>query len=787
MSSGNWLLWLLGVRGIEVESIRHASLQFSTGVGMLAVLGGLVLAGSAIGALTYARTTEPISRRKRLAFSLARFMVYLCLAFALSGLALNLRIETARKPSTLILVDNTLSMSLKAPEGMQPGKGKANQAQLNEVPRRIDLVLGRLQGPLISQIGEKRKIRILPFEGPEMPIAGPHSLEPVADRTDIPSVLEQVLKGHEADGVSEIILLTDGRNTVPTRGKLAGEVLADRGIRLFCLVAGSDSSFRDVRLASASAGSYCRAFDQLVISFKINHLGCNGERVKLNVHPGEDARKILGGTEVILRQQPGAQHGLLILPPPRKAGILHLVVQVEEVPGELTAENNRRDIFVQVVDEPIKVLLVDNFPRAEFKHIKASLDRDPNIALTLLNRMPGGAWQVQGRPLLEKPELGFPAEPGDLWKYDVLVLGSISRGYFSAGDTFEERKLTNIARFVSERGGGLIVLGGHRSFGQGKYQGSPIEPLLPFELPKAGEESFLTQETRAELTPLGRLHPVVQLADTVEENAKLWDDLPRLMGCNIVGSARPAAEVLAVSSEHVGGKKPILLACQSYGYGRVFACTTYSTFRWRLGSPVEKGDLLARFWCQAVRYVSPDPRVVAQALNIQPDKTHYVRGEVARLWLRPVDAYYSPLRREEIELRLQKPDRTPLAMLLREDPARRGLYPAEVELEQQGEYEISAESRKGLKEHLTVRVGPRTEEFDDPGAEMEWLSAVSSESGGEMLPIGDADRLAGKLMAEPIRSEERLEVPLWDSPVLLFTILALCLGEWFFRKRSGLA
>ena len=62
---------------------------------------------------------------------------------------------------------------------------------------------------------------------------------------------------------------------------------------------------------------------------------------------------------------------------------------------------------------------------------------------------------------------GFPKTRDELFRYRGLILGSIEAGAFS-GD-----QLQMIADFVDRRGGGLLMLGGPRSFAEGGYGGTP--------------------------------------------------------------------------------------------------------------------------------------------------------------------------------------------------------------------------------------------------------------------------------------------------------------------------
>lgn len=74
------------------------------------------------------------------------------------------------------------------------------------------------------------------------------------------------------------------------------------------------------------------------------------------------------------------------------------------------------------------------------------------------------------------PPLGVPNGLVALEKYDLVVLLGV--GAQEVPIDAQEA----LARFVTEMGGGLVMVGGERSFGAGHWRGSPIEPILPVHL-----------------------------------------------------------------------------------------------------------------------------------------------------------------------------------------------------------------------------------------------------------------------------------------------------------------
>jgi hypothetical protein len=87
-------------------------------------------------------------------------------------------------------------------------------------------------------------------------------------------------------------------------------------------------------------------------------------------------------------------------------------------------------------------------------------------------------------------------DKADLYKFKGMILGSVEASFF----TFDQLRM--ISDFVSQRGGGFLMLGGKNSFGQGGYVNTPIEDMLPVQLSQSarGIPEFSELEYKVRLT-----------------------------------------------------------------------------------------------------------------------------------------------------------------------------------------------------------------------------------------------------------------------------------------------
>ena len=233
---------------------------------------------------------------------------------------------------------------------------------------------------------------------------------------------------------------------------------------------------------------------------------------------------------------------------------------------------------------------------------------------------------------------GFPASREALFAYDALIIANVE------SDFFTRAQLQMAADFVSERGGGLLVLGG-RSFAQRGLIGTPLEEVLPLELNdrRGGLARAAYNSERAArpqtvtLTADGENHPIMRIGASTAENARLWAAMPALAASAPLGGPRPGANVLAVTSAPGVGVVP-LIAVQRYGRGRSMVFTGEGSWRWKmmLASTDRSYEF---FWRQSARWLAgpaPDPVAVSAPDASEPGDTLAIGVDVRDAAFLPV-------------------------------------------------------------------------------------------------------------------------------------------------------
>ena len=293
-------------------------------------------------------------------------------------------------------------------------------------------------------------------------------------------------------------------------------------------------------------------------------------------------------------------------------------VYTAEIPpdaSEAVTENNARSVLVNPAGRRRRLLMVEGLPGFEHSFMRRAWAADSGLEIDSVTRKGKNAdgqdtFFVQAGPGRSAAlTSGFPQKREQLYAYDALVIANVE------ADFFTRAQLALAADFVSERGGGLLVLGG-RSFSQRGLAGTPLEDVLPVELNDrrgglmraslgAGD---LPVHNKLRLTSEGETHPIMRIGSTTDETRKLWSALPALAASAALGGPRPGATVLALTTAPGGGVYPVV-AVQRYGRGRSMTFSGEATWRWRMLLPSTDRSF-ELFWRHAARWIAgaaPDP------------------------------------------------------------------------------------------------------------------------------------------------------------------------------------
>lgn len=703
----------------------------------------------------------------------------------------------------LVVTDNSRSLQLAG----RPGQTRAAQvaARLKEGQdwsTRLEQDFEVRRYTFDSTLHPVSTFKDVPFDGEASTIAG--SLTALQERfRDLP--------------VAGILLLTDGNATDLEASPLDAKSLPP----VYPVMLGSEEELPDVSLTRVQVSQTNFDAAPVTINTEISARAL-GERKLVVRIIGEDGQEVEKRTVKPEKDKLLAERFLI---KPDKVGVVFYTVKVglegEENAGgkdqpksaEATLANNSRLAMVDRGGGPYRVLYVSGRPNWEFKFLRRALEEDDEVNLVGLIRIAKkepkftflgragertnplfrgfgnkGDEQLQeyDQPVLmrvtdEKGELasGFPKSAEELYRYHALVLDDIESGFFSQ----DQQSL--IQKFVGQRGGGILMLGGDQSFAEGNWQRTPVGEMLPVYLDRA--TSAPAEEVRLKLTREGWLQPWVRVRTTEPEEETRLAEMPPFKALNAIDSIKPGASVLAqVESE--GGQVHPALVVQQFGLGRAAALLVGDLWRWHLKRPEGAPSDLSKSWRQTVRWLVSD---VPRGVDVEVRRTPGGSTAGVELAAKIRDKLFEPQDNATVSVTVKTPDTKTVELTTESSSTTAGEYVTTFIPRSAGPYHatIVAKAEDGSeigRRETGWSVEPETDEFRSLAANKPFLESLATESGGEMVELDGLESFVSSLPNRKIPVTESWTYPFWhQSSVFAFVMLCLA-GEWALRRWKGL-
>jgi hypothetical protein len=347
-----------------------------------------------------------------------------------------------------------------------------------------------------------------------------------------------------------------------------------------------------------------------------------------------------------------------------------------------------------------------------------------------------------------------------------------------------------LADFVGKRGGGLLMLGGRRSFAEGGWAGTPVGEVLPVEFDGGARNSnaqffswLSVHPTRA-----GSTYPVTQLAATEKASAAKWDDMPAVSAVNAVHLVKPGATVLLTGTT-TAKQDQVVLAYQRYGRGKSLAFPVQDSWNWKMDAKVAVEDTThATFWRRLVRWLVdgvPDPVAITTAVDrVEP-------GEPMKLTAEVVDPAFAEVNDAQVIAQIKAPSGKTSEVPLEWTVSRDGEYRGSFVPDEPGVYEVKATAVRNQQNLGTSVMHARAyagdAEYFDAAMRSSLLNRIAEDTGGHFFTPSDASALPEAISYSGRGVTVVEERDLWDMPIILIAMLALVCAEWGFRRKRGLA
>ena len=795
-----------------------------------------VLAGTLIW-LIYRQEGNNISNRFRgLIWTLRVGLLLLVLTVFLPQI--QLYFERQGWPDLVLLVDDSGSMSTldqyRDPKVREAAEALARLAELSDEEKQelakqlastpgatpanrlrlVQTLLARDE-EFLRQLLAKRKVRLHVYRFASRAqklkdVNNPSEIEPALkalrdlratpehDSTQVGTAIRQVLNDFRGSSLAAVVVFTDGAVTEGESLERVAKYADSLRVPLFFVGIGDAHEPKDLSLHDLRAEDAVYVNDRIVFAFKLTAQGFPAGPFQLALYEKGKERPL--DTKMVTAGGDDRTVNVQMIHRPTEPGEKVYVLRTPVLEGETDKENNQIEKTILVREaKQINVLYVEGYRRYEYHYLKTLLERESNrikgnksVNLRVFLQDADPDAHTQDRTLLANLPTPFRmadthTAKEDLWSYDVVILGDIDPERLG-------EHLKDVAEFVQERGGGLIVLGGER-FSPRAYRHTPLKDVLPLDVTQEGDDldEDRVDPFRLELTPAGRLHPMFRFSADERENEEIWARLKEFFWYADGFTPKRAAEILAVHPSAKVSRKGerLALVLQHFaGAGRCLFLGVSETWRWNWR---EDQVHYNQFWIQAIRYMA---RSKVGRLELRLDRqTPYRRGEPIKMIVRFPDDEKPPPKDTEVKVQVErqpigKPAERQTSMVkLSMLEGSRATYEATLTQTPEGEYRftlVQPEAKPRPTVQCKVLAPPGEMEFLRMNAEE--MKKAAEISKGQFYTLDQVDRLVEELPEGDRVSVMATGRPMvvWNSWLLFLLAMGLFTSEWLLRKQKNL-
>ncbi|MGQ4807347.1 hypothetical protein NKDENANG_00695 [Candidatus Entotheonellaceae bacterium PAL068K] len=263
--------------------------------------------------------------------------------------------------------------------------------------------------------------------------------------TNIDQAIRVGLASFPAKGARRLVLLSDGNENVAAAAD-AALFARSLGTAVYALPLGRPPGEPEVRVENLGVPRQVKAGTP----YGVEAVVFSTFETPASLELFRDG-SFVGRQEVLL--QPGKNRHRFVQQTGEEG--VHLYQLIVNSPQDTIADNNRWQAFTEVLG-PLKVLFLYD---------------PPGNSAPLLE-----ALRQQGVAVRVQPWNALPHALSGYLEYDALIFDNVP------GFGISVSQMEVLERYVRDMGGGVLMLGGEKSFGAGGYYRTPLEKLLPVDM-----------------------------------------------------------------------------------------------------------------------------------------------------------------------------------------------------------------------------------------------------------------------------------------------------------------
>jgi hypothetical protein len=314
------------------------------------------LAGAGVAAILYYRNSSSgFSRPLIISLAILRFITYSLIFFLVLSPLVRVISRDIEKPSIVVGVDNSTSM-IRGIDSVF-------------LSTRLPAALKKIQ----SDLGKQYDVKFFVFG---QNVLESDSADFLDGKTDISAFLSFTNSRYFNRNLGAVVLMSDG---IYNSGENPLYQVRNSTYPVLTVKFGDTTVNRDLIISKVNHNRYVFKGNQFPVEIVVHAREAGGESTRLSVTSE--------GKEIFTRQINVSSGNQVFTIPlfieAGESGLKKFRILLEGIPGEISLENNVREIFVEVKEMRQKVVIVANSPHPDLASLKRALEYSNNFEAEL--------------------------------------------------------------------------------------------------------------------------------------------------------------------------------------------------------------------------------------------------------------------------------------------------------------------------------------------------------------------------------------------------------------------
>ena len=308
-----------------------------------------LLLGAGYASFLYVRADKPELPLwvKRIAFA-ARLLVVTLLAFLLLNPIAKRVVKEVEKPIVLVGIDNSSSLAIGKKSAYYKGDFQNKLKNLLQ-----DLAKDYTVEPYL--LGDSlREGAVADFSDKQ---------------TDLSSFFEQIGSVYANRNVGAVVLLSDG---IFNTGSNPYYIAGNYNVPVYTVAMGDTTIHKDIFIAKVNHNKTVYRGNAFPLEILVNANKFSGKSANLKIF--QDSALVY--EKLISIKSNSYSEWVRVNFDANKSGLLHYRLQLQSLDGEITKDNNTKDVYVEVIDQRKKIAIIYNSPHPDVGAISRALEQN---------------------------------------------------------------------------------------------------------------------------------------------------------------------------------------------------------------------------------------------------------------------------------------------------------------------------------------------------------------------------------------------------------------------------